>query len=326
MSEARPGIELPSRFIPVPTSISPEAQAFLSHAPLVGATEMPEIGDVAGWKAHIARSDAQMLPMVKQFAASYPAQWSTQRLDDCPLYEIAPVNADPANARRAILYIHGGGFTMGGGEAAVYPAITFAGLARCKTFSLDYRMPPDHPYPAAIDDGVAAWRRLIARFKPENLAIYGPSAGGNLAPALILKLRDLGLPLPAVCGVHSPAADLTESGDSFETNRIIDIVLREPLPKLMTLYAGGHDFRDPLLSPAFADYAKGFPPTILTTGTRDLLLSSTVMLHRAMRRGGVDARLHVWDAMTHAPFFGSPEEAELMAETVSFMLEQMGSN
>lgn len=323
MSEETPGLRVPARFIPVPKTISPQAQAFLSHSPPVSVREMPEVGDVVGWKTHIAESDRAMLPMVQAAASVYPARTAMHRLD-CPLYEIAPVNADPANARRAILYIHGGGFTMGGGENALLAAVPIAGMARCKTFSLDYRMPPDHPFPAAIDDGVAAWRRLITRFNPANLAIYGASAGANIAPALILKLRDLGLPLPAVCGLHSPASDLSEGGDSFQTNQVIDIVLQRPLPKLMTLYAGGHDYRDPLLSPAFADYSKGFPPTILTSGTRDLLLSSTVMLHRAMRRGGVDARLHVWEAMTHAPFFGAPEEAELYDETVRFLLAHMG--
>ena len=123
--------------------------------------------------------------------------------------------------------------------------------------------------------------------------------------------------------MHSPVSDIAEGGDTYQTNQVIDIVLKEPLPKQMTLYAAGHDPRDPLLSPAFADYSKGFPPTILTSGTRDLLLSSTVMLHRAMRRGGVDARLHVWEAMTHAPFFGAPEEAELYDETVRFLLDRM---
>jgi acetyl esterase/lipase len=326
MSEKRPGLHVPARFIPVPTTISPQAQTFLSHAPPVGATATPELDDVAGWKRHIAQSDHDMLPLMKRFAASYPAQWSMHRLADCALFEIVPVNADPTNSQRAILYIHGGGFTMGGGENAVYAAMSFAGMARCKTFSLDYRMPPDHPFPAAIDDGVVAWRQLIRRFKPENFAIYGASAGANIAPALILKLRALGLPLPAACGVHSPASDMSESGDTYQTNQVIDIVLKQPLPKQMMLYAGGNDPRDPLLSPAFADYSGGFPPTILTSGTRDLLLSSTVMLHRAMRRGGVDARLHVWEAMTHAPFFGAPEEQELYAETVGFLLDHMGSD
>jgi acetyl esterase/lipase len=326
MNETTAGLRVPERIIPVPTTISPQAQAFLASAPPVGASEMPEVGDVAGWKAHVAEADRNMRPLVQMFAAPWPAQTAMHRVGDVALYEIAPVDADPANARRAILYFHGGGFTMGGGENALLAAMPIAGMARCRTFSLDYRMPPDHPFPAAVEDGVAAWRRLLERFKPENLAIYGTSAGANLAPAVILKLRDLGLPLPAACAVHSPVSDIAEGGDTYQTNRVIDIVLKEPLPKQMALYAGGHDLRDPLLSPAFADYAKGFPPTLLTSGTRDLLLSSTVILHRAMRRGGVDAQLHVWEAMTHAPFFGAPEEHELYTETVHFMLDHMGKD
>jgi epsilon-lactone hydrolase len=101
-------------------------------------------------------------------------------------------------------------------------------------------------------------------------------------------------------------------------------VLKHRADHLSALYADGHDLRDPLLSPVFGDYSKGFPPTILTSGTRDLLLSSTVMMHRALRRAGVAAELHVWEAMTHAPFFGAPEEKELLTEQVQFMLRHTG--
>jgi acetyl esterase/lipase len=327
MSEEKSGLHVPARVIPVPKSISPEAQAFLSHSPPVGGEEaLPALDDIAGWKAHAAKADASVLAIQQGYRTLYPAEVATHQLAHCPLYEVTPESLAPENASRAILYIHGGGFFMGGGEAAILSAQSMAGQARCRTFSLDYRMPPEHRFPAAIEDGVDAWRWLIERYRPENMAVYGPSAGGNLAPALILKLRDLGLPLPAVCAVHSPASDLTESGDSYATNETIDIVLRHRMPQLRGLYAGDHDLRDPLVSPAFADYSGGFPPTILTTGTRDLLLSSTVLLHRAMRRGGVEAELHVWEAMTHAPFFGSPEERELMDETIRFMLGHMGSD
>src|SRR4029450_6486022 len=110
-----------------------------------------------------------------------------------------------------------------------------------------------------------------------------------------------------------------------ETNDTIDIVLKHRSESLFGLYADGHDLRDPLISPVFADYSKGFPPTILTSGTRDLLLSSTVLLHRALRRGGVKAEVHVWGAVPHAPLFGSPEEQELLQEQIRFLLEHMGS-
>lgn len=317
----RPGLVVPERFIPTPRSISREAQAFLSNKPPVGATQMPPLGDKQAWRAHAAEADRTMAAFTARNAELYPGDHVEHRLSACPLYEIVPQSLTESQGRRTILYIHGGGFCMGGGQAAIYSAMPFASLAGVRTWSLDYRMPPDHPFPAAVDDAVEAYRWLLEHYGPENIAVYGPSAGGNLAPAMILKARDLGLPLPAACAVHSPASDLTESGDTYETNAVIDIILQHRLPELMMLYADGADLTDPLLSPAFADYAAGFPPTMLTSGTRDLLLSSTVMLHRAMRRGGVKAELHVWEAMTHAPFFGSPEERELLDETVRFMLE-----
>ena len=326
MSEEPAGLHVPARTIPVPKTISPEAQAFLSHVPPVQGGELPDADDIEGWRAHVAQSDAGMIGMLKVMMAAYPVSSITHQPDKAPIYEVTPENLDPANDARAIFYIHGGGFNMGGGEAAIYAAAQLATATRCRTFSLDYRMPPDHPFPAALDDGVAAWRWLIERYKPENIGVYGPSAGGNLVPAVVLKLRELGLPLPACCALHSPASDMTESGDSYETNATIDIVLKHKMPQLMQLYAGGHDLRDPLISPVFADYSGGFPPTMLTTGTRDLLLSSTVLLHRAMRRGGVRAELHVWEAMTHAPFFGAPEEREFYEETAGFMLAHMGQD
>lgn len=321
-----PGLHVPERWIPTPRSVSPQAQAFLSQPAHIGGAEQPALDDKDGWRAHAAEADRNIAAFIAGNAQTYPGETVTHRLSGCALYEIVPDTFDDANARRAILYVHGGGFFMGGGPAAIYAAMPFASLARMRTYSVDYRMPPDHPFPTPLDDVLEAYRWLLDRYPAQNIAVYGPSAGGNLAPAMILKARDLGLPLPGACAVHSPAADVTESGDSYETNAVIDIVLQRRMPRLMALYAGDADPKDPLLSPIFADYAKGFPPTLLTTGTRDLLLSSTVLLHRALRRAGIRAELHVWEAMTHAPFFNAPEEQELLDETIAFILDHIGSD
>jgi acetyl esterase/lipase len=138
-----------------------------------------------------------------------------------------------------------------------------------------------------------------------------------------LKARDQGLPMPAACAMHSSPSDMTTWGDSGYANDTIDIVLKHIMPELRDNYAGTHDPRDPHLSPVYADFTKGFCPSILTSGTRDLLLSGTVRLHRAMVRGGVKAELHVWEAMTHAPFFNAPEEQELYMQHIGFMLGHM---
>jgi acetyl esterase/lipase len=159
---------------------------------------------------------------------------------------------------------------------------------------------------------------------PSNIAIYGASAGGGLAAAFVLKARDLGMPLPGACVLHSPEADLTESGDTFETNDKVDVILSR-LTQSIALYADGHDLKDPYLSPVFGDFTKGFPPTILTSGTRDLFLSNTVIMHRALRRAGLKAELHVFEAMSHGGFMGkAPEDREVVDEQIRFIHEQLG--
>jgi monoterpene epsilon-lactone hydrolase len=319
-------ISMPARFIPTPRTVSPQAQAFLSSPPPVGQISPPALGDKAGWRTYIEQVNRGLIAFTARNAKAYPADTITHPLSAAPLYEVTPHNLSPGNEHRAVLYIHGGGFIVGGGQGAIHAAMPIAGLAKMRVYSIDYRKPPDHPFPAGLNDTLEAYRWLLERYKPGNIALFGPSAGGNLAPACLLKARDMGLPLPAACALHSPAADCTESGDSYETNDTLDIILKHRSPDLFTMYADGHDMRDPLVSPVFGDYSKGFPPTILTSGTRDLLLSSTVMLHRALRRGGIKAELHVWEAMTHAPFFNAPEEQEVMGEHVQFMLEHMGTH
>jgi acetyl esterase/lipase len=153
--------------------------------------------------------------------------------------------------------------------------------------------------------------------------IGGESAGGNLAAALILRARDEGLPLPTAAVLVTPEVDLTESGDSFSTNMGIDMVLTQSLMPANLLYAAGHDLADPYLSPLFGDFGRGFPPTFLSTGTRDLFLSNAVRMHRAIRNVGVHVELHVLEAASHGGFLGmAPEDDELDAEIRRFVDER----
>jgi acetyl esterase/lipase len=179
-------------------------------------------------------------------------------------------------------------------------------------------MPPDHPYPAALDDCLTVYRALLAEHPADRIVVSGASAGGNLAAALVVRARDEGLSLPAAVVLATPEVDLTESGDSFHTNHGVDTILGRLMP-VNELYAAGHDLSHPYLSPLFADL-RGFPPTVLTTGTRDLFLSNTVRMHRALRRVDVDAELHVIEAAPHGGFLGAaPEDAEIAAEVRRFI-------
>ena len=212
--------------------------------------------------------------LAARFASDRPKSLSEHKFSWVTLYEIEPVTLADVHAKKAILYVHGGGFTLGSGIGAAYAAFEIAKLSGLRTFSIDYRMPPQWPFPAGLDDSVEAYRFVLGRVGASKLAIYGPSAGGGLAASCLLKARELSLPMPAACVLHSPEADLTESGDSFETNLGVDSVLKR-LTNSIALYANGHDLKDPYLSPLFADFSKGFPPTMLSAGTRDLFLSNT---------------------------------------------------
>ncbi len=149
-----------------------------------------------------------------------------------------------------------------------------------------------------------------------EIVVGGGSAGGNLTAAMLLKARDLGLPMPAGAVLSTPEVDLTESGDSFAVNAGIDGM--GTLMQANLLYAGGESLSHPYVSPLFGDFTKGFPPSIISAGTRDLFLSNAVRLHRKLRNAGVPAELHIVEAAVHGAFGGAPEDAELGAEVRAF--------
>lgn len=319
------GVFVPGRWIPAPSTVSPEAHNLLANPPKMGAALPADLQDMAAWRAICAQGTQMLTQMLAPQAAAHPCEVVEHRVGATTLYDILPANASSEDSRRAIYYVHGGAFIHGSGICSAYMAQPLATSARLRVLSIAYRMPPDHPYPVGLEDALAGYRAALERFAPENLVVVGPSAGGGLAAALVLKIRDVGLPLPAACVLATPEADLTESGDTFETNAEIDVILRKRLSGSIALYAGGHDLRDPYLSPVFGDFTKGFPPTLLLSGTRDLFLSNTVRLHRALRKAGIEADLHVWEAMPHGGFFGAPEDAEVLAEQAAFIRKRLGA-
>ncbi len=310
-----------TRFIPVPTSVSAEAQQFLALGlALAGdaAQPQPELSDTAGWRALAAAANTMLVAVLEAQEGSSATVDSTS-VDGVPVFVVTPEGVPDTDDQPIYLDIHGGGFFMGGGDACRVMATRSAAVAQMRTWSVDYRMPPDHPYPAGLDDCIAVYRKLVATRPPEQIVVGGGSAGGNLAAALILRARDEDLPMPAALVLLTPEADLTESGDSFMTNLGIDTVLQSSLSQSIALYAGDHDLNHPYLSPLFGDFGQPFPPTLVQAGTRDLFLSNAVRTHRKMRAAGVDAELHVFEAMPHGGFFGAPEDHELALEIRRFL-------
>ncbi|MGW3981761.1 alpha/beta hydrolase fold domain-containing protein [Streptomyces mirabilis] len=314
-------LRVPQHDVPAPTTVSPHAQAFLSQRlESTGPAQPVGTADKDAWRAYIEGSNKWLTAGLLASAESFPAEIITHQLPNTALYEVIPDDPAPDTA---ILYLHGGAYIHGAGTAGAYMAIPLAGHAEIRAFAVDYRMPPDHPFPAGLDDAVDAYRWLLERYEPTRIAFAGGSAGGGLAAAAALKVRDLGLPLPAACVLATPEADLTESGDSFETLIHVDVVGGARLTDSINLYADGHDLRDPYLSPLFGDFRKGYPPTLLTGGTRDLFLSNTVLLHRALRRAGIEAQLDLWEAMPHGGFFGAPEDQEVLEVQARFLTTRL---
>lgn len=211
------------------------------------------------------------------------------------------VIAPGADAQRAILYFHGGGFQVG---SVVSHRELMAGLsaaAQCRVLGVDYRLAPEHRYPAALDDASAAWQWLIGQgFAPDHMALAGDSAGGGLALSLLLRLRDAGQALPAAAVLMSAWTDLTAAGASYGTRAGTDPIHQRAMIVAMARNYLGKDGNaaDPLVSPLFADL-KGLPPLLAQVGDRETVLDDSRDFVARAKEAGVDATLQVWDHMIH---------------------------
>lgn len=326
MTDQKNGVRIQGRLIPFPSSISPEARASLEHlvndegVPLNALYTMPLLDDHAGWMKIKVAADEHYASAVKGLAGTLRASVETVRTGEATLHVATPdimVNPDCA-----YLDFHGGALVFGGGEACRMQTRMQADQHGALCYGIDYRMPPEHPYPAALDDAMAAYRYVLNLHAPTRIVVGGRSAGGNLAVAMLLRAKDEGLPLPAGLVLLSPEVDLTESGDSFEVNQMVDVMPPGSLMRNNELYAGGADLAHPYLSPLFGDLGDlgdlgGLPPTFLQSGTRDLFLSNTVRMHRALRRANVNAELHIFEAMPHGGFRGNTPEDHDLADEVS---------
>jgi acetyl esterase/lipase len=312
-------VRLDARAIPPPANISEAARAVLA-TPRPGQGAMPAQSDKEGWRRLIAQRDAASAAMSAPFAQRLKADVAARTMGGVPVYVGTPQGERLVSRDKIVFDIHGGALLFGGGEANVsFEAKAIALRTGRVAYALDYRVPPDGPYPAALEDCIAVYRALLEETPAEKIVVSGTSAGGNLAAALLLRARDEGLPMPAGALLMTPELDLTESGDSFETLMGLDVVLQSRLTEMNLAYAAGADLAHPYLSPLMGDVS-GFPPTLLQAGTRDIFLSNAVIMHRKLRRAGVRAELHVWEGMPHGGFGGiTPEDREMSAEMQAFI-------
>jgi len=308
-----------TRVIPVPKTISPEAQAVLARP----VSDAPHPESLAERRA---KTDAWQARAGAASKAVYPVTITKDTIAGVPVLIVMPPAIGPGKADRVLICVHGGGFNSDSGSLT--ESIPIANLTQTKVVSVLYRLAPEHPFPADVDDAVAVYKELLKTYKPQNIALYGTSAGAILTAETAVKLRQLGLPLPGALGVFSGLGDFTRFGDSWAMYALQGLSghLDPPNPADDDPeYVGSTDRKDPVLSPVFAE-VKGFPPTLFITSGRDALLSGTTILHRHFLAAGVDAQLVVFEALAHA-FWNDvslPESREAYGIMANFFDTHLG--
>ncbi len=231
----------------------------------------------------------------------------------------------PHKRRRVILYCHGGGYTSGGLGFSKVLASKLTRATGLDVLAFDYRLAPEHPYPAAVEDAQAAWDHLMRLgFGARDVVLAGDSAGGNMALVLCLRLRAEGRMLPGALLLMSPWTDMTCSGESLTERADIDPVLTpEYIYAVREAYAGSLDPAQPELSPLLADLA-GFPPTLIQVGTHEILFSDAERLAERMNAAGTECRLEVWEGMWHDfQMYPSKSAAQAMQNAAHFLIEEL---
>jgi epsilon-lactone hydrolase len=313
--------QVPAKTLPVPTDVSPELQQLIAAPLHPGWNVLWKTGEE--WRAAANKQAAMTMQTLPAMRERLHVSVRPETIDGVRAFVVTPDVIPPEHRGQLLLHLHGGCYEFFPGESGTSEAMLMAGLGHYKVISVDYRMPPEAYFPGALDDAMTVYKAELKNSDSKHIAVFGTSAGGALVLEMMLRAKQLGLPMPGAIAPGTPMSDVTKTGDSFYTNERVDNVLVSPngfCHAAATVYAHGHDLSDPLLSPVNGDM-HGFPPAILTTGTRDLLLSNTVRVHRKLRAAGVDAQLEVFEGMSHAQYqFDDrvPETREAFGEITAF--------
>ncbi len=296
-----------------PAAMSPEAIEFLARGDTTGAGSMDEMTI-----EEIRRSSLESYrPACEAAKKRHGVSTADITLGGIDCMEVTP---ETLTEGRQILYIFGGGFVQGSPFEELPITAFLAERLGARIICPYYRLAPEHPFPAALDDVCAVADALFSE-NPTTL-LAGESAGGNLALALVHRLRNSGKPVPPAIAALSPAVDLSTYGDSAKADRD-PFLLAARIPEVRAAYISDADPSDPDVSPIYGPFDKDFPPTIVTTGTRDLLLSGCVRLTRVMRTAGAVIDLRVWEGMWHVfEFYPGTPEAEASLTEIAEFLEQ----
>jgi acetyl esterase/lipase len=295
----------------VSNTVSPEARNFQTTMAEIWCFDSTK-DDMPGVRDKLVQDFKPLVEFVKSGCVE---SLENIEIDGVPVLVTTPKGYNKENDHKCIYYIHGGGYTVLDPTTMLALSGPITLQAGIKTYSVDYRLAPEYPFPAAVDDCMSVYRELVKRFKSESIALLGDSAGGTLSLVTALKASQQNLPLPAALVLSSPATALNEVDD---TQHILEgwdcgISRDRCVLKMFEAYAGKLDHKNPDISPIYAQYPAKFPPVYIITGTRDLLLSNCARLQHVLRKTGIEVRMEVWEGMWHdfiaLPFIPEAQEA-----------------
>jgi epsilon-lactone hydrolase len=313
--------EFNGRIVPIPQTVSQEAQQSLRAVAALPTSDGPL------WE-HRAQLDGQMRLLNDVARSIFPTTVTEAAIGGVRCHLVRPEEGGAGG--RALINLHAGGFCTGSGS--LVEAIPIASITGTTVIAVDYRLAPEHHYPAPVNDVVAVYKEVLDHHAPSEIGIYGTSAGAFLTAQTIMRLQRDGLPLPGCAGMFTGGGDLTDLGDSAAIFKMGGFGGPQVYPyghphSDVTAYLGDTEPNDPVVSPLRGDLS-GFPPTLLVTSTRDVLLSATAIMHRALRGAGADAELYVFEALTHGFWLNVrlPEARQAIEIMASFLSRHLESS
>ena len=312
----------------IPSTVSPEAARDLGAIYAASAKRPPlsKPTSVQDWDDQRAALDRLMIPASNAIVTKLGASVQDDRIGDVPVVRIRPAGYKPNG--RVLIYLHGGGYTLFSAHSRLGPPALVAAATGDEVISVDYTVAPRGNWKTVTDQLLSVWKALLAKgVAPQHVGMFGDSAGGGIVAGSVLKMRDQRLPLPGALYLMSPSCDVTQHGDSYLTLSSVDPVLDpDSSARGANAYADPQDQVNPYVSAVYGDYSKAFPPTLIQGGTREMLLSNFVREYQAIRGGGHEAVLDLYEGMPHV-FQGSipntPETRTALARAATFFKDHL---
>jgi len=326
-SPVRPN-SVPAKLIPAPT-ISPEFVRIWQSIVVRSAGQAnnsPAPDDLRAWADAWEKTEAMLAPLSDSIIARYRVTVTDLKLGGVPVLSVVPENW--TNDGRVLVYLHGGAFTALSAHSTLHESALMAARTGIKVISVDYTIAPQAHWGQITDQVVSVYRAMLSLdYRPQSVGVWGDSAGGSIVAGSVLKLREAGLPMPAAMVLWAPWSDVSMAGDTYTTLADFDPSLSiASLKASAAAYADPSEQKNPYVSPVYGDYSKGFPPTLIQAGTREIFLSNAVRQYQAISAAGIPATLDLYEGMPHVfqPIGpDTPEGVLAMRKVTSFWNAQL---